>query len=584
MDIDKSNNDSLNLKLELENEELTVLEETKKAYNILNSYINSNLSFKKDSKSNLEELQKLSLFYDDYSNTKVLESLLRNNTILSNIIRSVITSNFYSIKANKFNDIIDNNFILLLIDFYQALYPKTIETIDLFYRVYYRDKEARNKLILDNKGIVYDIVFKYATNDIDTEDLISEGMIGLIKAIDNFKLSENVEFSTYAFTCIEGAIKRFINTKEGDIKVNVSEKLLIYNKKTKLLEEMLGREPNFDEVAKELQMNKSEIYMFNSLKSKFIRLNSFIIDDGENTAEIGDLIPADPEQFIDSDVNNEKEFFNRLLYSSNLTINQICILIYRFGLENYEEHKLEIIGQKFGITDECVRKYEGAAIKKIRNSYKSVNPNCSLSQDNLQFILNRYSTRKVFSISKNKIINNIPIPMLNMIVKNIIYYNLYNNSYLLEKIKQKNSSSVNFCEINTKMLNIISLFILEYDKIQIYDSLMDLNFDELKIFELNYDESTNPKHLFINESFNEIEKKKFLELFNRVIENLQKSTLIVDNIYNYFNDSTIDQIDEVLEELTEGEKNLLHLRFGEDLKNNAIYPLTKISCISLPGA
>ncbi len=205
--------DKNNTKVELGNEELSDEEKTEKLYNFFNDYINSNLSVKNDSKSNLDELKKLSSFYNGNSNTKLYELLLRNNTILSSLIRSVIISNFNNLKTEKITDIIDSKFILALIDFYQALYPKEMETIDLFLKFSNGDKMARSKLISNNIRIVYNIANKYATSGEDVADLVSEGMTELMRAIDSFELSKNIEFSTYALRNVEGCIKNFIDVK-----------------------------------------------------------------------------------------------------------------------------------------------------------------------------------------------------------------------------------------------------------------------------------------------------------------------------------------------------------------------------------
>lgn len=556
----------------LKKEENIYSNKTIEIYNILNDYINSNLSPKNDFENTLNELKKLSKFDKIDYNNDVLDLLFQNNTILFNIIRKAIISNFYKIRENKIFDVIDNKFVLALIDFYQVLYPNDIQKIELFLRASNGDKIARNKIILDNKGIVYELAFKYNFDDNIVDDLISEGMIALIKAVDNFKLSKNVEFSTYTFNCVEGAIKRFINTKEGDVKVNLAEKLVNYNKNIKLLEEKLGKQPSFDEIAKEFRMNKPDISMFNSLKDNFISLNSFVADDSEKLTEIGDLIPDTPEKFIDSNVDDQKLLLYKLLYSSNLSISCIYVLIYHYGLEEFNRLTFEKIGKTVALKPNAIDRLEKNALKKIRTRIS--NNNYTEEKFSNNALETNYNTLKIFDIN-NRVLRNMPIPMLNMIVNNIIYYNLF-NSYLLDKKKQKDNEIIKFSNIDNRVLDIISSYILEYDKLFIYDALMDLSLDEIKFIYLNYSEKTNPKHLFVNENFNNNAKNQFIELFIKVIKKIKEVNLIYDDFYKYFSKYTIEQIERITGELSEEEKKLLHLRFGEGLKNNVIYPLTDV--------
>ena len=559
----------------LKNENYVYSEGTIEVYNILDSYINGNLLFKKDIEYNLDELKKLSLFCNIDYNTDVFELLLQNNKILYNIVRLVIISNFTRIKENRMYELIDDEFILSLLDFYQALYSDDIEKIELFLRIANGDKVARNKAILDNKGLVCEIALKYNFSNVDIDDLISEGMLGLINAVDNFNLFENVQFSTYAFNCIDGFIKRFINTKEGTIRTHTASKLFNYDKGVKLLDAKLGREPNFDEIAKELKMDKTDICVFNSIKNDFFSLNSVIESENGAITELGDLIAGIPEQFIDSDIDTKKEFLYQLIYS-NLPINYIYVLIYRYGLGNVESLTLEKIGDMVGIVKDEIRRLEENALKKIREIVNSYNYDDKQLSNNILFVKNKYSTRKIFCIHKSKVIRNMPAQVLNRIVENVVHYNLRNNNYLLEKKNQKNKENIKFSKIDNRILDIFSSFILEYDKIFVYDSLMELDFSQIKLVYLNYAEETNPKHLFVNETFNEMEKNMFFKLFVTVINNIKLSSLIFADFYEHFSTYTVEQVDRVIENLKENEKMILHLRFGNDLNSKVIYPLTKI--------
>ena len=122
------------------------------------------------------------------------------------------------------------------------------------------DKEARDKLVMDNVGLIWSIVRRFAGRGYELEDLFQIGSIGLMKAIDKFDLSYDVKFSTYAVPMITGEIKRFLRD-DGMIKVSRSMKEL--GMKVGLMREslsgILGREPTIEEIALKLEVSSEEV-------------------------------------------------------------------------------------------------------------------------------------------------------------------------------------------------------------------------------------------------------------------------------------------------------------------------------------
>lgn len=135
-------------------------------------------------------------------------------------------------------------------------------TLALLGRAHQGDKEARNRLFEENTGLVWSIVRRFAGRGVEVEDLFQIGCIGLLKAVDKFDLSYEVNFSTYAVPMITGEIKRFLRD-DGMLKVSRSIKEL--NAKAysvrEILEKQLGREPTVAELAQELQVKPEDLVL-----------------------------------------------------------------------------------------------------------------------------------------------------------------------------------------------------------------------------------------------------------------------------------------------------------------------------------
>ncbi len=142
------------------------------------------------------------------------------------------------------------------------------ETIELIKRAQKGDMEAKNKLIMNNVGLIKSVLRGFANRGYEVDDLFQIGSIGLLKAIDKFDTSFNVKFSTYAVPMIIGEIKRFLRD-DGIIKVSRSLKQtankIKYAKES--LSKKLGREPTIQELSDELNINKEEIVM--AMESSF---------------------------------------------------------------------------------------------------------------------------------------------------------------------------------------------------------------------------------------------------------------------------------------------------------------------------
>ena len=136
------------------------------------------------------------------------------------------------------------------------------DTIALIEAAHRGDKEARDRLVMENMGLIWSIVRRFSGRGYETEDLFQIGSIGLMKAIDKFDLNYDVKFSTYAVPMIAGEIKRFLR---DDGMIKVSRSLKEAAGKAKIITEKLhgeqGREPTIEEVAKEIGISSEELVM-----------------------------------------------------------------------------------------------------------------------------------------------------------------------------------------------------------------------------------------------------------------------------------------------------------------------------------
>lgn len=166
-----------------------------------------------------------------------------------------------------------------------------VDTIELIRQSQAGDKEARDRVIMENVGLVWSIVRRFISRGHEPEDLFQIGSIGLIKAIDKFDLSFNVKFSTYAVPMIMGEIKRFLRD-DGMIKVSRSlkesaGKIRIAREK---LTNKFGREPTIEEICDELNLRKEEVVMALESVSEVESLNKTIYQGDGNAIYLIDKL------------------------------------------------------------------------------------------------------------------------------------------------------------------------------------------------------------------------------------------------------------------------------------------------------
>lgn len=230
------------------------------------------------------------------------------------------------------------------------------------------DIKAKNEFIKYNLRLVIYWARRYSGYETYFLDLIQEGNVGLIKAINNFDLKMECKFSTYAVWWIRQSMARYIqnNSRNIRIPVNLHEKFKRYKKVEENLCEKLGRNPSTEELALELGIEIEKALEYFLFKDDCISLNKLIQTEDPDT-QLMDLI-KDPNEQTETNIEH-MEMLNevrKLIESMNFNYNQKYILTKRFGLDGTEPQTLVEIGKKLNMTRERVRQIESTCLRLLR--------------------------------------------------------------------------------------------------------------------------------------------------------------------------------------------------------------------------
>ena len=238
--------------------------------------------------------------------------------------------------------------------------------LNLARKVQKGDKRAKQELIRHNLRLVVSIAKKYLNRGMSFLDLIQEGNMGLMKAVEKFDPERGYKLSTYATWWIRQAITRSLSDKSRTIRIPVHmvELLSKLKKVIKRLSEKLGHHPTEEDVAREVDMDVNKVKEVFQIMETPVSLNSPV-----NSEEEGDL-----EDFISDNENFSPECFaNGTLLGINinkalkcLTLKEAAVIRLRFGLDCGQQRTLEEVGKILGVTRERVRQLEFRALKKLR--------------------------------------------------------------------------------------------------------------------------------------------------------------------------------------------------------------------------
>lgn len=240
------------------------------------------------------------------------------------------------------------------------------EEIELAARIKKGDKKAREQMIKANLRLVVKIARDYEGIGLPLLDLISEGNIGLMKAVERFDPSKGGKLSTYGSWWIKQSIKRALANQSKTIRlpVHLVDKISKMRRTAMRLQEELGREPTDDELGGELGISASRVAQMRMAAIRPASLDAPIGDeDSNNFAEVVQDEAADtPYEQL------EEKTVTRMLQEMVKTLDprEATILRARFGLDGGPERTLEEVGEKFGVTRERVRQIQNIALKKLR--------------------------------------------------------------------------------------------------------------------------------------------------------------------------------------------------------------------------
>jgi RNA polymerase primary sigma factor len=241
------------------------------------------------------------------------------------------------------------------------------EERELARRIKKGDAEAREEMIKANLRLVVKIARDYEGLGVPLLDLISEGNIGLMKAVERFDPDKGAKFSTYGSFWIKQAIRRALDNQAKTIRLpsHVVERLGIIQRAVTKLSEELGREPSDEELAEETGLSERKVKQYRRASAAPTSLDAPVGDPSDSN-QIADIV-ADEKASLPSDelsANMDLDLMNEMLGSLNE--REVNILRRRYGLDGEQEKTLEQIGEDYGLTRERIRQIENAALQKLR--------------------------------------------------------------------------------------------------------------------------------------------------------------------------------------------------------------------------
>lgn len=394
------------LKKRMNNEVSKMLTDSDTASRIISSYLDVKVPKVDSYESAMKAFKKLDSFfskYDFFMGRELLIDLLSNNEKFSSMTSYILKEKEKDIALGKSEDIFDSDFLIYTVKTYFELHGMPIkerkEEIDmigfdsssdldivslyinelnapllsedeekaLLVKIKQGDMEAREKFIESNLRLVVSVAKKFLGRGVPFLDLVQEGNLGLMKAIDKFDLSYDVRFSTYAVYRIKMFVSRAIADQSRNIRVPISRQDELYSYMTKIdnLEKKFGMNLSVDEISMMLGKSVDKIRELESLKNDTVSINALVGKD--NDTELGEFLSTSEsieDEVIDSFL---PEQIMELLKKSKLSEREKDVLLSRFGIGRSHVWQLKELSKKYGVSKAWIGQVELNALEKLRH-------------------------------------------------------------------------------------------------------------------------------------------------------------------------------------------------------------------------